>query len=139
MRDVGRSHWADRCRAPVLYVLAPNLHKIVCRGCRNGRFGKWCSCPLPKTGGFDEDWRNFRYYILPMKTRDFAPQTPEIDENYENGGCRPGKMTVCQKHCFDNPEFVSNLRWAKPRASVIAAIRITSARWRSYLPPRNRN
>ena len=33
---------------------------------------------------------------------DFAPQTPEIDENDENGGCHPDKMTVCQKHRFDN-------------------------------------
>ena len=34
------------------------------------------------------------------KTRNLAPPTPEIDENDENGGCRPGKMTVCQKHLF---------------------------------------
>ena len=33
------------------------------------------------------------------------PSTPEIDENDENGGCHPDKMTFCQKHCFDNPDF----------------------------------
>ena len=33
-----------------------------------------------------------------MKTRGFAPQTPEIDENDKNGGCHLGKMTVYQKH-----------------------------------------
>ena len=60
-----------------------------------------------KTGGFDENWRKFRYCILPTKTRDFAPRTPEIDENDENGGCHPSKMTVCQKHRFDNPESCS--------------------------------
>ena len=38
------------------------------------------------------------------KTRDFVPQAPEIDKNDENGGCHPGKMTVCQKHRFDNPD-----------------------------------
>ena len=41
---------------------------------------------------------------MPTETRDFAPRTPEIDENDENGGCHPSKMTVCQKHRFDNPE-----------------------------------
>ena len=47
-------------------------------------------------------WRKmgkFWYYILTSKRRDFAPQTPE---NNENGECHPGKMTVCQKHHFDN-------------------------------------
>ena len=53
---------------------------------------------------FDENWRKLWYCILTTKTRDFAPQTLEIDENDENGGCPPGKMTVCQKHCFDNPD-----------------------------------
>ena len=77
----------------------------ILQGCRNGRFGKRSFCPLPKTGGFDENWRKFWYCILPTKTRDFAPQTPEIDENDENGGCHPSKMTVCQKHRFDNPEY----------------------------------
>ena len=76
-----------------------------CQGCRNGRFGKRSFCPLPKTGGFDENWRKFRYCILPTKTRDFAPRTPEIDENDENGGCHPSKMTVCQKHRFRHPDF----------------------------------
>ena len=28
------------------------------QGCRNGRFGKRSFCPLPKTRGFDENWRN---------------------------------------------------------------------------------
>ena len=39
------------------------------------------------------------------KTRDYTPQTPEIDgENDEYGGCHPGKRPFCQRHCFDNPE-----------------------------------
>ena len=25
-------------------------------------------------------------------------------ENDENGGCHPSKMTICQKHRFDNPD-----------------------------------
>ena len=29
--------------------------------------------------------------ILPMKTRDFAPQTLETEENDDNGRCPPGK------------------------------------------------
>ena len=51
---------------------------------------------------------------LPTKTRDFAPPTPEIDENDENGGCYPDKMAVCQKHRFDNP---SKRRVARRRFS----------------------
>ena len=35
------------------------LFVLFCQGCRNGRFGKRSFCPLPKTGGFDENWRKF--------------------------------------------------------------------------------
>ena len=41
------------------------------------------------------------------KARDFAPRPRKIDENDENGGCHPGKVTVCQKHRFDNPDTCS--------------------------------
>ena len=41
----------------------------------------------------------------PCRRRGPAPQTPEIDENDQNGGCHLGKITVCQKHRFDNPSF----------------------------------
>ena len=36
-----------------------NSHKALDQGCRNGRFGKRSFCPVPKTGGFDENWRKF--------------------------------------------------------------------------------
>ena len=61
-------------------------------GCRNGRFGKRCSYPPPKQVVLTKSAKILR---LPSthknntKTRDFAPQTPEIDENDENGGCHP--------------------------------------------------
>ena len=84
------------------------------------------SCPLPKTGGFDENRRKFRDCILPTKARDFA-KTPEIDENGENGGCRPGKMTVCQKHYFDNPDPLTkgmgtNLRFREKFSAKKSAV-----------------
>ena len=44
--------------------------------------------------------------ILPTKTRDFAPQTPELEENDGDGGRHPSKITVCRTHCFDNPNVV---------------------------------
>ena len=37
--------------------------------------------------------------------------SPEIDEN---GGRHPGKMTVCQKHRFDNPDLRWSLEWRDP-------------------------
>ena len=40
----------------------------------------------------------------PQKQGILLLEPPEINENDENGGCHPGKMTVCHKHCFDNPE-----------------------------------
>ena len=49
-------------------------------------------------------WRKLGYCVLPTKTKEFAPQAPDIDENDENGRCHPDKVTFCQKHCFDNPE-----------------------------------
>ena len=39
-------------------------------------------------------------YILPTKTRGCAPQSPETDENDENGGCPSDKTRVCQKQGF---------------------------------------
>ena len=63
----------------------------------NGRFVPCRKQPvLTKTGETSD------IAFHPPKTRDFAPQTPEIDENDEHGGCHPDKMTVCQKHRFDN-------------------------------------
>ena len=70
----------------------PSFHKAPeNQGCRNGRFGKRPFCPPPKTGGFDENWRKFSHCILPTKTRDFAPRTPETDENDELAGVTPAK------------------------------------------------
>ena len=39
-------------------------------------------------------------YILPTKTRGCAPQSPETDENDENGGCPSDKTRVYQKQGF---------------------------------------
>ena len=43
-------------------------------------------------------------YILPTKRRGCAPQSPETDENDENGGCPSDKTRVCQKQGFRHPE-----------------------------------
>ena len=43
-------------------------------------------------------------HILPIKTRGFAPHTPDIDENNENGGCHSSKTSVRQKHRFRHPD-----------------------------------
>ena len=45
-----------------------------------------------------------RWFWQTKKAKGFAPRTPEIDENDSNGGCHSGKITVCQKHRFDNPD-----------------------------------
>ena len=77
------------------------------QGCRNGRFVKRSFCPLPKTGGFDENRRNSDSAFYPQK-QGFCSSGPEIDENDENGGCHPSKMTVCQKHRFNNLDCPSS-------------------------------
>ena len=59
---------------------------------------------LLKTGGFSEKMAKMTTYILPTKTRGCAPQTPETDENDENGGCPSDKTIVCQKHRCRHPE-----------------------------------
>ena len=64
-------------------------------------------CPLPKTAGFHEK-KSAKILIVhsTYKSKGFAPQTLEIDENNENSRCHPGEMTVCQKHNgFDKPEI----------------------------------
>ena len=64
------------------------------RGGTNRVFGKPCLCPLPKRGRFDENGENDEFAFYPLKTRVFAPQTPENNENAENGGCHSGKGMV---------------------------------------------
>ena len=39
----------------------------VSQGCENGVFGKRCFCLLPKTRGFDEKWRKWRFTFYPQK------------------------------------------------------------------------
>ena len=41
--------------------------------------------------------------ILPTKTRGCGPQSPETDENDENGGCPSDKTRVCTKPGFSPP------------------------------------
>ena len=65
-----------------------------------GVFGKRCFCPLPKTGGFDEKWRKWRFYILPTKQGALLLRRRKPTKNDENGGRHSGKTTVCQKHHF---------------------------------------
>ena len=44
-------------------------------------------------------------YILPTKTRGCASQSPETNENDENGGCPSDKTRVCQKQGFRHPDL----------------------------------
>ena len=43
-------------------------------------------------------------YILPTKTRGCASQSPEADDNDENGGCPSDKTRVFQKQGFRHPD-----------------------------------
>ena len=61
-------------------------------------FRKRCSCPLPKAGGFDEK-------ILPIKTRGFAPQTREGDENDEMADVSQAKPLFAQSTAFATPKL----------------------------------
>ena len=81
---------------------------ILDRGCRNGRFGNGVFVLCREKVVLTKIGENSDSAFYPQTTRDFAPQTPAIDENDKNGGCHPGKMTVCQKHRydqFDNPDL----------------------------------
>ena len=100
------NHWQVLCNSLRLFIachLVSGKKESVRSGLSKRSFWKTVVLPLPKTGGFDEKWRksDIAFY---HKNKDFSPQTPKIDENDENGGCHPDKMTVCQKHRFDNPE-----------------------------------
>ena len=37
----------------------------------------------------------------------FCSSDPRNRRKWRNGGCHPGKMTGCQKHRFDNPDFAN--------------------------------
>ena len=41
------------------------------------------------------------------RNKGFAPQTPQNDENYANGGCQPSRSIVFQKNVFFFPNFLS--------------------------------
>ena len=84
-------------------VNGPSFKRITAyQGSRNGRFGKRGFCPQPQTGGFDRNRQKTDIVFDLPKTRGSAPQTLEIDENHENGGCHSNiaEITVC----FDNLE-----------------------------------
>ena len=42
--------------------------------------------------------------FFPPTNKGHGSSNPGNRRNDENGGCHPSKMTVCQKHRFDNPE-----------------------------------
>ena len=54
-------------------------------------------------------------YILPTKTRGCAPQSPETDENDENGGCPSDKTRVCQKQGFRHPDKGAEKKFTWPQ------------------------
>ena len=64
-------------------------------------------------------------YILPTKTRGCAPQSPETDENDENGGCLSDKTRVCQKKGF-----------LATRAAIYRSLRALRARNRKKVSKR---
>ena len=72
--------WFDQSGWPVALACTRPPHEEACcvkdQGCRNGRFGKRSFCPLPKTGGFDENWRKCWYCILPTN-----PELPKIESD----------------------------------------------------------
>ena len=67
-----------------------------------------CSQPLPKTVVvLTKNGENDDLHSTPTKTRGCAPQSPETDENDENGGCPSDKTRVYQKQGFRHPEICS--------------------------------
>ena len=69
---------------------------VVSLSLKDRLFGIWCFCRLPQTGDFDENGENddFAFFSTHQTNKDFAPQTPENDEN---GGCHSGQSTVYRK------------------------------------------
>ena len=105
-------------RCIVLFKLEIASRSPQSQGCRNGRFGKRCFCPLPKTGGLDENRRKVSFCIPPTKKKRFCSSEREIDENDENDGRHPGKMTVFQKHRFDNLDNQQLIKIAMTKSST---------------------
>ena len=79
------------------------------QACRNGLFGKRCFSPLPKTGGFAENRHKFWYASYPQ-TQGALLLRPR--KSTKVAGCHSGKITICQKLCFDS---LSNRSWGCTR------------------------
>ena len=68
--------------------------KHINSGGENGVLAERGLCPLPKTGGFDENGENYEWTLYPQK-QGLCPSDPENDENDENGRCHARKDPVC--------------------------------------------
>ena len=87
--------------------------KTQTQGCESGVFGNGVFVLCRKHVVLTKKTKNTKITIciLPAKTRGCAPQSPENDENVENGGCPSDNPTVCQKRRFrhhDRQENVEN-------------------------------
>ena len=69
--------------------------KNIYREEKNGVLAKRGLCPLPKTEGFETKTAKMTSGHSIHENKGFAPQTPENEENDENGGCHARKDPVC--------------------------------------------
>ena len=72
-------------------------------GRKTGFFCKRGFLPLPRTGGFDENGENDECTFCPQKTRGFAPQALENDENDPKWRDMQGSL-FAEKPCVRSPE-----------------------------------
>ena len=64
----------------------------LCQGCRNGRLENCVFVPCRKQVVLMKIGGNSDIAFYPPKKQGAL----QLNENDENGGCHPGKMTVCQ-------------------------------------------
>ena len=98
------------------------------RGCRNGRFRKRCFCPLPKTGSLTKIGEESDIAFYPQN-KGFCSSNPG---NRRMAGV--AKMSVCQKHRFDNPEwrlvpppFPSQFQYRSCKQSIVRVFKVFSS------------
>ena len=85
------------------------------QGCESGVFRKRCFCPLPKTGGFDEKWRKWRFTVYPQK-----PGVLLLRPR------KPTKMTNMAGVIQAKPPFDKNTVFATPTFRILCNYSLNS-------------
>ena len=121
-RPPGKSRKRPFCLRYPQICLNPHLLNPHFQGCENGVFGKWCFCPLPKTGGFDEKWRKSRFTFHPQKQAVLLLRPRKPTKMTKMGGVTQAKPPFAKNTVFATLTFAAPQIYAQSSYGMFSAL-----------------